>query len=131
MIFVDTSAWYARYTPRDPNHQAARSFHRANREPLVTTDFIVDETLTLFKARGNYQRALHFGPRLLSGNAAAIIWVERSDFEAAWDVFSHYRDKEWSFTDCVSYIVMKRMGISDAFAFDTHFEQFGVVNVLP
>ncbi len=131
MIFVDTSAWYARYTPRDPSHQAARAFHLDNREPLVTTDYVIDETLTLFKARGNYERALHFGPRLLSGNVAEIIWVGPTDFEAAWDVFSRFRDKDWSFTDCVSYVVIQRMEIPQAFAFDGHFDQFGIVEVRP
>lgn len=130
MIFVDTSAWYARYTPRDPFHQAARSFHLRNREELITTDYIVDETLTLFKSRNNYERALQVGPRLLSGNVARIVWVEQSDFEAAWDVFRRYRDKKWSFTDCVSYVVILRMGIKKSLAFDEHFSQFGIVEVI-
>lgn len=130
MIFVDTSAWYARYTPRDPGHSSARAFHQGNRESLVTTDFVIDETLTLFKARGNFERALHFGPQVLSGKLAEVVWVDRSDIESAWDVFRTFRDKQWSFTDCVSYVVIRRLGIRRAFAYDEHFNQFGIVEVV-
>ncbi len=49
----------------------------------------------------------------------------------AWKVFAAYQDKGWSFTDCVSRVVMERMGIVSAFAFDEHFRQFGTVHVVP
>jgi uncharacterized protein len=58
MIFVDTGAWFAAIVPTDPNHQRAASFLATNREPLITTDYVVDETLTLLRARGERQRAL-------------------------------------------------------------------------
>jgi predicted nucleic acid-binding protein len=83
MIFVDTSAWFARYTPKDAFHQAAFNFFEQNTAPLVTTDYIVDETLTLLKARGNYERALVIGPPLLQGLLADLIWIEQRDVEAA------------------------------------------------
>lgn len=46
-------------------------------------------------------------------------------------MFSTYQDKGWSFTDCVSRVVMGRLGIDTALAFDEHFRQFGTVNVVP
>ena len=131
MIFVDTSAWYARYTPRDPNHEAAKTALASIREPLVTTDYVVDETLTLFKARGNFARGLSLGRQLFAGKLAQVIWIAQSDVEAAWRIFDHFRDKDWSFTDCVSYVVIERLKITRAFAFDEHFAQFGIVEVVP
>ncbi len=71
------------------------------------------------------------GPLLFSESMAEIIWVDQMDVEAAWRLFDTYTDKEWSFTDCVSYAVMKRLGISEAFALDDDFRQFGFVNVRP
>lgn len=118
MIFVDSSASYARYTPRDRFHQVAIEFFQA------------DETLTLFKARGNYERALVIGQPLLSGRLADVIWVQPDDVHAAWSIYQRYRDKEWSFTDCVSYVIMQRLQICEAIAFDEHFRQFGFVNVI-
>jgi len=49
----------------------------------------------------------------------------------AWQVFATYRDKGWSFTDCVSRVVIERLGIATAFAFDVHFRQFGTLTVVP
>ena len=131
MIFVDTSAWYARYAPRDANHSAAKAFHLANHLPLVTTDYVIDETLTLFKARGNSEIAFRIGPKLLTAQLARLIHVTEHDVESAWLLFAAHRDKKWSFTDCVSYAVMKRLQIIEVFAFDEHFNQFGFATVRP
>jgi uncharacterized protein len=61
VIFVDTSAWFAAYVPNDARHQAADEFLRATQDRLLTTDFVLDELLTLFKARGEFQRAIVLG----------------------------------------------------------------------
>lgn len=98
---------------------------------FVTTDYVVDETLTLFKARRKNDRALHVGGELFSGQLAEIVYVTREDVNAAWRVFSMHRDKAWSFTDCVSYCIMKRLNVVEAFAFNDHFRQFGFAVVRP
>jgi predicted nucleic acid-binding protein len=131
VIFVDTSAWYAGYAAADAHHHAAKKFHLECDDLFVTTDYVVDETLTLFKARGNYEQAFALGRQLFSEQLARLIRVSVQDVDAAWQVFNSHRDKEWSFTDSVSYVVMKELGINDAFAFDEHFAQFGFVNVRP
>jgi uncharacterized protein len=53
------------------------------------------------------------------------------DIELAWQVFRRFRDKDWSFTDCTSRVIIEKLGIPTAFAFDQHFRQFGIVNVAP
>ncbi|HEV3418493.1 MAG TPA: PIN domain-containing protein [Pirellulales bacterium] len=131
MIFIDSSAWFARYTPRDRNHAAAEQFHAETREKLITSDYIIDEVLTLLKIRGNVERATRVGKALFGGELAQIEWVCKADVEQAWAIFDKYRDKDWSFTDCVSLVIMKRLGIAKAFAFDEHFRQFGTVTVSP
>jgi predicted nucleic acid-binding protein len=60
-----------------------------------------------------------------------IEWVTQEDILQAWEVYQSYHDKAWSFTDCVSLVVMERLGIKTAFAFDKHFRQFGTVAVVP
>ncbi len=131
MIFVDTSAWFASAIPSDTNHTVAEKWRRANKEPLLTTDYIVDETLTLLKARGHPQRALALGILFFQSSVTTIYHVSEDDVRQAWDVFRRYSDKEWSFTDCLSKVVMERLGITVAFAFDHHFQQFGSIRVVP
>ena len=131
MIFVDTGAWFAAFVPNDADHAAADTWLTTNTEPLVTTDYIIDELLTLLKIRGEYQRALEVGPRLLQGEIAHLEWIRPDDAQKAWTIFQQYQDKHWSFTDCVSRVVMERLGVRTAFAFDGHFRQFGTVAVVP
>jgi predicted nucleic acid-binding protein len=131
MIFVDTGAWFALFVPFDPDHAAAVRWSAANVEPLVTTDYVVDETLTLLRVRGERRRALRAADELFQGQLARIELLTRDDILAAWQVFLRFSDKDWSFTDCTSRVVMERLQIKTAFAFDHHFRQFGTVRVGP
>ncbi len=63
MIFVDTGAWYASLVPTDPDHQSAAHWLATNHYPLLTTDYVMDETLTLLRVRGERKRALLLGTR--------------------------------------------------------------------
>jgi predicted nucleic acid-binding protein len=92
MIFVDTGAWYAVATPGDPDHLQARAFLSQSIEPLVTTDYIVDELLTLFAARGQKARAIEWKNDALNGGTN-LVKVSESDFEMALDIYEKFRDK--------------------------------------
>jgi len=129
-LFVDTGAWYAISVASDPDHSAAIRFMRANTERLVTTDFIYDELLTLFRARGIVDPAKDWITQLNDARFE-VIWVTADDLKKATTIYFQYSDKQWSFTDCTSLVVMQRLGIERAFAFDDHFRQFGNVTVLP
>ena len=131
MIFVDTGAWFAACVPGDADHQVARRWLTSNREPLVTTDYILDELLTLLKCRGEFRRAEQVGQPILDSVAAQLEWVTPVDVHAAWLMFCRFRDKGWSFTDCTSRAVMERLSINTAFTFDEHFRQFGNVTLVP
>ncbi len=50
-VFVDTGAWFAYFVRRDPDHSSAREWARTNRQPLITSDYVIDELLTLLKVR--------------------------------------------------------------------------------
>jgi hypothetical protein len=131
VIFVDTGAWFAAFVPNDPDHPAADSWLTQNREPLVTTDYVLDELLTLLKRRGEFERAIRIGQAILDGAIARFEWISPNDLNSAWDIFRRFRDKGWSFTDCTSRVVMERLSIPVAFAFDEHFRQFGNIAVVP
>jgi predicted nucleic acid-binding protein len=131
VIFIDTSAWYAASSTRDVNHRDAVLFLGTIREQLFTSDYVIDETLTLFRSRSEDQHALAFGNEVIEGGFAKVIKITDQDFVKAWDVFQKFSDKQWSFTDCTSRVVMERFGIQKAFAFDDHFRQFSTVTVVP
>lgn len=131
MIFVDTSAWFASAVASDINHVAAIRWLRQNKQPLLTTDHVVDEILTLLKVRGQLAVALSLGQNLFDGNLSHIHHVTEIELRAAWQTFRQFADKEWSFTDCTSKVIMNKLGLARAFAFDQHFRQFGSITVVP
>lgn len=131
MIFVDTRAWYASLVPTDPHHADAVQWLAANHSPLLTTDYVIDETLTLLRVRGQRERALMIGRRLFDHDLANIHKITSADLTLAWQTFAQFEDKSWSFTDCTSKVVMEQLGVQVAFAFDHHFHQFGTIQVVP
>jgi predicted nucleic acid-binding protein len=102
-----------------------------NNQPLLTTDYILDETLTLLRCRGENARALQVGAELLSGNRCQLHYLIPDEIEQAWKVFRQFQDKDWSFTDCTSKVVIDKLAIPTAFAFDHHFIQFGSAAIVP
>ena len=131
MIFVATGAWYASLVPTDPDHLRAVQWLAENHSPLITTDYVIDETLTLLRVRGERKRALLLGARFFQHELVEIHKITTADLSLAWETFEQFDDKNWSFTDCTSKVVMEQLGIHKAFAFDHHFHQFGTIQVVP
>jgi len=131
MIFVDTGAWFASIVPSDSEHQNAILWLTNNKQTLLTTNYVIDETLTLLRARGETKRSIILGEDFFSGKLATIYYLTEEDIRLTWQLFRDYSDKEWSFTDSSSKVVMEKLGIMKAFAFDYHFRQFGSVQVIP
>lgn len=130
MIFVDTGPWFASTFPRDLRYQFTREWLLKNQDRLVTTDWIVDETLTLLRARGAGKAAVEVGIDFFESRLYWVETVRGADILDAWSVFKTFDDKGWSFTDCVSKVVMERLGVTKAFTFDEHFRQFGTIEVI-
>ncbi len=131
MIFVDTSAWAALFVPDDLRHEAARTWHDQNQDQLITSDYVVDELLTLLKTRFSTQVAIRAGQSLWSGRPCRLFYLNLQDIEQAWKIFQSHRDKGWSFTDCTSFALMQRLHLSSAFAFDKHFSELRGIRRVP
>ena len=129
--FVDTGAWFASVVPTDPRHRDVAEWHRVNNFPLLTTDYVVDETLTLLRARGERTRALELGRSFFHLGLFAVHRVDEQDLQEAWRSFREHPDRLWSFTDCTSKAVIERLHIKRALTFDRHFAEFGVSTIVP
>lgn len=130
-IFVDTSSWSAVADAGDPNHEIALIYRDeiAERCQLIATNYILDELYTLMLVNQGYKDAIDFKKQLdimKQEGVLEIVWITEEIAMEAWNVFERFNiDKEWSFTDCVSFVVMKQLDIKEAFAFDHHFDQMG------
>ncbi len=121
-LFVDTGAWYALVDRKDPDHSNAAAFFQTNRIPLITTNFIFCETITLLRRCLGWRIARDFGKKLKSSGFVSLAAVNNDDEETAWEFFLKYKDKDFSYTDCASFAFMKRLKIDTAFSFDAHFK---------
>src|SRR5436309_15758423 len=108
-VFVDSGAWYAAAVPWDVNHAMAIAWLQANSQPLMTSDYVIDETLTLLKARGEMTRAISLGLDFFTGGLTTIHFLTPKQIEQAWEIFRRFRDKDWSFTDCTSKVVVEEL----------------------
>lgn len=132
MTFVDTSAWYALVVPDDENYERAHEWLKSYPGRLITTDYVIDETLTLLRSRGQRDDAIDWGTTMFDPNTPAFVhFLHPKSIDDAWNIFREFDDKDWSFTDCSSKVVIDQLGIQTAFAFDHHFRQFGTVTVVP
>lgn len=128
-LFVDTGAWFALVNRDDPDHQEVAELLDAFRGRLITTGYVFDETVTLCLARLGHQPAALTGQTLLDPDVVDLFRISASDEAAAWELLLARPDKTYSFTDCTSFILMRRLGLARAAAVDAHFRQEGFETV--
>jgi predicted nucleic acid-binding protein len=129
-IFFDTSAVYALINIKDPDHKKVENVLKGFKGKLFVTNYVFDESITLIKARLGFDKAVSMGNILLKSPQIEKIWITPSDEKGAWEFFLSRKDKSYSFTDCTSFIVMKRLKINKCLALDEHFKQEGFEGVL-
>ncbi len=134
MIFIDSSAWLALADRHDRSHAAARAFYgRVGRGEFgqpITTNYVLQETLTLVARRLGSSRAGGLAASIRQSRQLSTFWIERVHHEEAVALMIQHEDKDWSVTDCASFVVMRALGADTAFSFDADFAQAGFV-VLP
>jgi predicted nucleic acid-binding protein len=127
-VFVDTSGLYALVEKNDAHHRTARrvveKLLRSGRK-LVLTDYIVDETTTLAKARSGKRVAARVLDLVEQSEGIRIEWIGSLRFEATTTFFRKHADHGYSFTDCTSFVVMKELDLSQALTTDKHFPEAG------
>lgn len=124
-VFVDTGGWYAAAARRDRDHEAAKQFLSGNRLPLLTSDYVLDETVTLLQSRLGHSYAVKFLDALQASEQVELVHLTAAHLAETISLFRSRPDKGWSFTDCSSFVLMRERGIQCAFAFDEHFQQAG------
>ncbi len=128
MIYIDTSAFLARHLSKDQYHRQANTFWdsiREKNETCVTSNFVLDETFTLLGRRAGYIFAAQRAKNIYASESLNILRPSREDESKAIVFFEKYSDQRLSFTDCVSFVLMKSKKIKRVFTFDHHFKMAG------
>ena len=127
-IFVDTSGFYALLVQGDDRHAAAGRYLREARRRgrrFVTSDYVLDESATLLKARGHVHLLCAFFDAVLASSTCQVEWTDCDRFDAVRAYFLKHADQAWSFTDCLSFVIMRELRLRDALTKDSHFREAG------
>lgn len=133
MIFIDTGAFLARYWRRDQYHEDALAFWKeleATGEGLLTSNLVLSETFTLLARWTEYRYAARKARALYASPRFTVVRPDAEDELAALTLFEKLADQKVSFTDCVSFALMRAGRIRQAFTFDHHFGLAGF-HILP
>jgi uncharacterized protein len=127
-LFLDAGYIIALEAEDDQHHESAiHHWQTLSKKfpPIVTTTYIVDEILTFFSSRKRHAKAVEIGKNLLESNLIQLIQVDEELFQSGWEFFQQHKDKTFSLTDCISFVVMKDRKIKSVLSFDKHFSQSG------
>ena len=127
-VFVDTSAWYALADARDERHAAAVQTLRqlaAARRMVCTTNHVAGETYTLLRVRLGFEAAQAALQRMRESRMVERVFVPEEWEVEAERLLAQYADQDFSYVDATSFIAMRRLGLTSAFAFDHHFTVAG------
>ncbi|HEX9548371.1 MAG TPA: PIN domain-containing protein [Acidimicrobiales bacterium] len=126
MIFVDTSFWVAVHNRRDNRHEEATPLMRRHeRSQLVTTNHIRGEAWTFLRRRENHTRAVGFLDALDQSARLRLVTVTKEAEERALAWLRRHDEREYSFVDATSFMVMQSLRIREALAFDGDFTAAG------
>jgi predicted nucleic acid-binding protein len=134
-LFVDTSGWACLLDPNQPFHPLAVSLYRAARSArtqALTTNYVIAELIPLMTSRAKMQRGdvVDFVDKLKSAALIRIVHIDDATDREAWTMLKSRQDKDWSLVDCASFVLMKRLGLTEALTTDHHFEQAGFIRLL-
>jgi predicted nucleic acid-binding protein len=129
-VFADAFYFFAMLNERDEKHSQAIDWTRSNRAGLVTTEWVLLELADGLAGSPGKSSLFRTREALLADPQHLVIPLEMSLHEEGLRFFQRHADKQWSLTDCISFIVMRRQGLTDALTGDHHFEQAGFRTLL-
>ena len=125
MIFVDTGYLLALLTPGDELFERAQRWAASIHEPLVTSEYVLWELVNSFSAPIDRPKAHAAIAEIRSSASWDVVDATPGLFSRGLSFHASRPDKNWSLTDCVSFIVMQERGLTRALAYDHHFDQAG------
>lgn len=129
-MFLDTSGWFGLLHRPEPTHEAAVG-HYAAATRRVTHNYVLSELVPLATTRKVPRaKTLAFAAEVIDSPRVELVWVDEDLHRAGMSLLEARPDKSYSLCDAVSFVVMRRLGLTDALTGDKHFEQEGFVRLL-
>ncbi len=129
-VFADSFYFLALLNEKDEAHQAALSFALGSRRPYVTTIWVLTEVGDACAHPSKREHFLELLNYLRHAPDTTIVSERPALFDQGVNLYEDRPDKHWSLTDCISFVIMRERGLTDALTGDHHFEQAGFRSLL-
>jgi len=129
-VFADTVYYLALTNPRDQYAALATGFTIGFSGAFVTTAWVLTEVANSLTRGPDRALFLDLFRDLADDRRVTIVPPNQDLFEQGIELYAQRPDKEWSLTDCISFIVMREYGLTDALTADHHFQQAGFMVLL-
>ena len=130
-VFADSYYFIAFLCPNDKGHKRAVHWTTISTDhPIVTTDFVLTEVADGMSRQGRRQSFERYYNLALKHPDIRIIPVSDELHKRGMRMYLDHMDKEWTLTDCTSFLVMREMNITEALTEDHHFAQAGMIPLL-
>jgi uncharacterized protein len=129
VYFADESFWIALSSRRDQYHSQALAWHAAvarTGSRIVTTEAVLWEWLNALSDTSSRRVVAEGYQRVHRDSSIEVVSFEPELIGSAFDLYRGRSDKDWSLTDCLSFVVMQRRQLTNALTTDRHFEQAGL-----
>lgn len=124
VVFADTGYWVAVLNPKDQLHERAKEVSKGlGQVRILTSEMVLDELLAALSKPPSRDSAVRGLEGILANPNVEVVPQTSIQFRAAFEMYKSRADKEWSLTDCASFVLMKSRGIKEALAHDNHFVQ--------
>ena len=131
-VFIDTGGWVALADEDDLNHKDASSLFPSllkTCKELITSNLVVAESYILILKGLGHDSAVAFLDKINSSPKIIRIYSNSDLEKEAEEILKKYRDQDFSYTDAVSFSIMKMQKIKRAFSFDKHFQTMGLIRI--
>jgi predicted nucleic acid-binding protein len=124
-VFADAVYFLALVNPADQLHHSATQLSLEHLGPMLTTEFVLTEVGDGMSRPANRSRFAQLMRTLQDQPDVEIVRASADLFRRGCELHAQRLDKEWSLTDCTSFVVMEERGLVDALTSDHHFQQAG------
>lgn len=125
VYLADTSFYIAAANPRDALHTATLQLARQLVGTIITTDFVLLEVGNWLSRSGDRSVFIRLMEQLEVDTDTQVIPATHNLFDLGFELYTRRPDKDWSLTDCISFVVMRQHNLTEALTADHHFEQAG------
>ena len=130
-VFADTHFYVALLSRHDAAHAAASRWLRdPTLDEIITTSWVLVELANCMSRQHEREVTAQFIDSVRRAPETFVIPADEQLLARGFDLYRSRPDKQWSLTDCISFVVMRERGLTKALTGDHHFEQAGFTVLL-